>query len=314
MSIVLVFGNRKVSCVALDVKGKEVIVKDSASNDVDELPRVLSEEESTKKLLQSLFGNENNIKEANEHKLYYAFSFGSGLAYKTWQAAPSSFIDVTDKTASEKEERVLSLALENIPEGFIDLYKEARTNIVNCYEDDNLFTVTSAYIPAMYVDNLLKASESLGFNVFGISDIASSLCKLIDCSDSQYLVQADEITVVVNQCGCLPIILPGGYGDAIADIVYGMTEKFYPVKNSRNVSKIVSISDPNIVSCLQLPLYGVNKQNAEAAVIAAGCIADDKLLKAAKAAADKKSNVVEIKEGGGKGSVTSKLRKLFKKK
>lgn len=313
MSIVLVFGNKKVSCVALDIKGKEVIIKDSASNDVDDLPKVLSSSDNAKKLLQSLFGNESNIKEANQHKLYYAFSFGSGLAYKTWQAAPSSFFDVTDKTASEKEERVLSLALENIPEGFVDLYKEARASIVNCYEDDNLFTVTSAYIPAI-VDNLLEASESLGFNVFGISDIASSLYKLIDCSDSQYLVQADEITVVVNQCGCLPIILPGGYGDAIADIVYGMVEKFYPVQNSRNVSKIVSISDPNIVSCLQLPLYGVNKQNVEAAVIAAGCIADDKLLKAAKATADKKTNVVEIKEGGGKGSVTSKLRKLFKKK
>lgn len=313
MSIVLVFGNNKISCIALDTKGKEIIIKDSAVNVTDELAKVLTFPDKTKELLQSVFGS--GIKDANEHKLYYAFTVGSGLAYKTWQAAPSSFTDITDKTSAEKEARVLDFALENIPEGFLDLYKEARASIVNCYEDDNLFTVTCAYLPAAYVNNLLEASEALGFSVFGISDIASSLYKLIDCSDGQYLVQADAITVVVNQCGCLPVILPGGYSDAIADIVYGMTEKFYPVQNSRSVSKIVSLANPNIMSCLKLPLYGITKQNVEAAVIAAGCIADEKLLKAAMKADNKsESDAVEIKEGGSKESVTSKLRKLFKKK
>lgn len=337
MSIVLVIGQKKLSCVEIKVKGKEIIVGETFFHTIDNLSELLCSVEGVKKLLSSVFGN--NLKDAVQHKLYYAFSSGSGLAYKTWQAAPSSFTDVADKSYAEKEERILTLCRDNIPEGFLDLYKDATCNVVSCYEDDDLYTVTSAYAPSLYIQNLVEGSEAVGFSVFGIGDIASSFYKLIDTGSRQYLVQADGLTVALNSFGALCLMLPSGYGDSIADIIYGMVEKYYPMKKeARSASRILQSSE--LESALKVHIYGLTKKNCEAAVIAVGCILDDKVLVASSkakkpaentesistagsldkkeldtvSAADIHNEVHDHKKGDAKESVIGKLRKLFKKK
>ena len=248
------------------------------------------------------------MKAAAEHKIYFAFTAGSGLAYKTWQAASSSFSDVSDKTFADKEDRILSLCIENVPQGFTDLYKDCVASVVSCYEDDEVYTVTSAYLPALYINNIKEACETLGLTLFGISDIASSFCKLINCSEQQVLVRAAGLTVVVNQFGSLVFMMSGDYSDSIGDIIFNMIEHYYPINNSRMNSQTVSSSD--LDPFLLLPFNGLSRYNCEMSVIAAGCVVDSKMLAA--------GNVETVKsnpdKGGSKNSVIGKLRKLFKKK
>ena len=317
MSIVIIIGHNKISCVELDVKSKAINIIDSAARKVENLTELLGSVDGIKNLLASCFGN--NLKAAAEHKFYFAFAAGSGLAYKTWQSSASSFSDISDKTVEDKEERVLSLCMENIPEGLNELYKECTTSVVSCYEDEELYTVTSAYVPALYINNLKEACDSLGLTVFGISDIASSFYKLIDCDNSQILAQTDGLTVAVNQFGTLVLSLPNGYSESIADIIFGMIEKYYPLKNCKQNSTLVRSSD--LEPFLKISIEGLTRSNCEAAVIAAGCVADGKQLfskgKAKETAIpieDSADNIKNLGKGGSKESVICKLRKLFKKK
>lgn len=305
MSIVIILGNNKVSCVSLTVQDKTVNILEADSRHVDNLSSFLSSADSFKTLLTSCFGND--LKAAAEHKIYFAFTAGSGLAYKTWQAAASSFSDVSDKTFADKEERILSLCIENVPQGFTDLYKDCVASVVSCYEDDEVYTVTSAYLPALYINNIKEACETLGLTLFGISDIASSFCKLINCSEQQVMVRADGLTVVVNQFGSLVFMMDGDYSNSIGDIIFNMVEHYYPINNSRMNSQTVSSSD--LEPFLFLPFNGLSRYNCEMSVIAAGCVVDSKLAA---------SNIETVKsnpdKGGSKNSVISKLRKLFEKK
>lgn len=256
-------------------------------------------------MLSSCFGGD--LKAAAEHKIYFAFTAGSGLAYKTWQAAASSFSDVSDKTFADKEDRILSLCIENVPQGFTDLYKDCVTSVVSCYEDDEVYTVTSAYLPALYINNIKEACETLGLTLFGISDIVSSLCKLINCSEQQVIVRADGLTVVVNQFGSLVFMMDGDYSNSIGDIIFNMVEHYYPINSSRMNSQTVSSSD--LEPFLFLPFNGLSRYNCEMSVIAAGCVVDSKML--AESNETVKSNP---DKGGSKDSVIGKLRKLFEKK
>ena len=305
MCIVIILGNNKVSCVSLIVKDKTVNILEADSRHVDDLSSFLSSADGVKSLLSSCFGGD--LKAASEHKIYFAFTAGSGLAYKTWQAAASSFSDVSDKTFADKEERILSLCIENVPQGFTDLYKDCVASVVSCYEDDEVYTVTSAYLPALYINNIKEACEILGLTLFGISDIVSSFCKLINCSEQQVMVRADGLTVVVNQFGSLVFMMNGDYSNSIGDIIFNMVEHYYPINNSRMNSQTVSSSD--LEPFLFLPFNGLSRYNCEMSVIAAGCIVDSKLAA---------SNIETVKsnpdKGGSKNSVISKLRKLFEKK
>lgn len=307
MSIVIIFGHNKISCVSLNMKDKAVNILEADSKHVDDLPKVLSSVESVKSLLSSCFGD---LKAIAEHEIYFAFTGSSGLAYKTWQAAASSFSDVSDRTLADKEERVLSLCMDNVPQGFTDLYKECVASVVSCYEDDDVYTITSAYLPALYVANIKEACKNLGFTLFGISDIASSFYKLVDCSERQVMIQVDGLTVVVNQFGCLVFMLPGGYSDSIEDIIFNMIEHYYPINTSKANSQSVYSSD--LEPFLVLPFSGLSRYNCEMSVIAAGCVVDSKMLATATGNAETvKSNP---DKGGSKNSVIGKLRKLFEKK
>lgn len=275
------------------------------SRHVDNLSSFLSSADSFKTLLSSCFGGD--LKAAAEHKIYFAFTAGSGLAYKTWQAAASSFSDVSDKTFADKEERILSLCIENVPQGFTDLYKDCVASVVSCYEDDEVYTVTSAYLPALYINNIKEACETLGLTLFGISDIVSSFCKLINCSEQQVMVRADGLAVVVNQFGSLVFMMDGDYSNSIGDIIFNMVERYYPINSSRMNSQTVSSSD--LEPFLFLPFNGLSRYNCEMSVIAAGCVVDSKML--AESNETVKSNP---DKGGSKDSVIGKLRKLFEKK
>lgn len=305
MSIVIILGNNKVSCVSLTVKDKTVNVLEADSRHVDNLSSFLSSADSFKTLLSSCFGGD--LKAAAEHKIYFAFTAGSGLAYKTWQAAASSFSDVSDKTFADKEERILSLCIENVPQGFTDLYKDCVASVVSCYEDDEVYTVTSAYLPALYINNIKEACETLGLTLFGIGDIVSSFCKLINCSEQQVMVRADGLAVVVNQFGSLVFMMDGDYSNSIGDIIFNMVERYYPINSSRMNSQTVSSSD--FEPFLFLPFNGLSRYNCEMSVIAAGCVVDSKML--AESNETVKSNP---DKGGSKDSVIGKLRKLFEKK
>lgn len=304
MSIVIILGNNKVSCVSL-TKDKIVNILEADSRHVDDLSSFLSSADGVKSLLSSCFGGD--LKAAAEHKIYFAFTAGSGLAYKTWQAAASSFSDVSDKTFADKEERILSLCIENVPQGFTDLYKDCVASVVSCYEDDEVYTVTSAYLPALYINNIKEACETLGLTLFGISDIVSSFCKLINCSEQQVMVRADGLAVVVNQFGSLVFMMDGDYSNSIGDIIFNMVERYYPINSSRMNSQTVSSSD--LEPFLFLPFNGLSRYNCEMSVIAAGCVVDSKML--AESNETVKSNP---DKGGSKDSVIGKLRKLFEKK
>ena len=305
MSIVIILGNNKVSCVSLTVKDKTVNVLEADSRHVDNLSSFLSSADSFKTLLSSCFGGD--LKAEAEHKIYFAFTAGSGLAYKTWQAAASSFSDVSDKTFADKEERILSLCIENVPQGFTDLYKDCVASVISCYEDDEVYTVTSAYLPALYINNIKEACETLGLTLFGISDIVSSFCKLINCSEQQVMVRADGLAVVVNQFGSFVFMMDGDYSNSIGDIIFNMVERYYPINSSRMNSQTVSSSD--LEPFLFLPFNGLSRYNCEMSVIAAGCVVDSKML--AESNETVKSNP---DKGGSKDSVIGKLRKLFEKK
>ena len=216
---------------------------------------------------------------------------------------------MSDKTFADKEERILSLCIENIPQGFTDLYKDCVASVVSCYEDDEVYTVTSAFIPALYINNIKEACETLGLTLFGISDIVSSLCKLINCSEQQVMVHANGLTVVVNQFGSLAFMMNGDYSDSIGDIIFNMIEHYYPINNSRMNSQTVSSSD--LEPFLLLPFNGLSRYNCEMSVIAAGCVVDSKMLASVGNVETVKSNP---DKGGSKNSVIGKLRKLFKKK
>lgn len=304
MSIVIILGNNKVSCVSLTVKDKTVNILEADSRHFDDLSSFLSSADGVKSLLSSCFGGD--LKAAAEHKIYFAFTAGSGLAYKTWQAA-ASFSDVSDKTFSDKEERILSLCIENVPQGFTDLYKDCVASVVSCYEDDEVYTVTSAYLPALYINNIKEACETLGLTLFGISDIVSSFCKLINCSEQQVMVRADGLVVVVHQFGSLVFMMDGDYSNSIGDIIFNMVERYYPINSSRMNSQTVSSSD--LEPFLFLPFNGLSRYNCEMSVIAAGCVVDSKML--AESNETVKSNP---DKGGSKDSVIGKLRKLFEKK
>ena len=268
MSIVIILGNNKVSCVSLTVKDKTVNILEADSRHVDDLSSFLSSADGVKSLLSSCFGGD--LKAAAEHKIYFAFTAGSGLAY---------------------------------------IYKDCVASVVSCYEDDEVYTVTSAYIPALYINNIKEACETLGLTLFGISDIVSSLCKLINCSEQQVMVHANGLTVVVNQFGSLAFMMNGDSTYSVGDIIFNMIEHYYPINNSRMNSQTVSSSD--LEPFLLLPFNGLSRYNCEMSVIAAGCVVDSKMLASVGNVETVKSNP---DKGGSKNSVIGKLRKLFKKK
>lgn len=304
MDIVLILGNDRLSLTQLSVKGSKIKIIDSTTMKYRGINESLGSAEAATDFLKSLFDTEK----VSENKFYVVFAPGSGLAYKTWQSAAASFNDVTDKTFEAKEERILALCMDNIPDGLTLLHDRYVTSVVSCYEDDTS-TVTSAYIPYLYLENLKAACSAVAITLFKVSDVASSLKNIVNVSDGQVFLESNRLICAFNEFGAMAWLIPANRTDNMVDIFASMTEKFFPLQNAVRYSRWAKVEKS--FDYLKITLSGAQTGSFEDAVIAAGCVYDAAKAKAAQKNVKQED---EAKEGGGKENVISKLRKLFKKK
>ena len=93
LDIVLILRNGTLSVTRLNAKGNNVTVVDHTKYKHATLLDDLSDAERTQTVLQSVL----NVEKDKECRFFVVFAPGSGLVYKTWQAALSSFRDVSDR-------------------------------------------------------------------------------------------------------------------------------------------------------------------------------------------------------------------------
>lgn len=299
MDIVLILRNGTLSLTRLISKGEMITVDSHAQYDCPALEKALESAESTKEFLETYL----NVEEIKNNKFYIVFAPGSGIAYKTWQTALASLSDATDKNAKEREDRVLALCQENLPNGLTELYSNYTGSIVSCYEDD-VSTVSSCYIPTLYLNNLKLACEALGITLFKVSDVTSCLKTIVDSSKGQLFVHSDGLISVINEFGTMSWLTPANCTDEMLKYFASLTERYFPLQEALKHSQLVEID--KIRDYLTVHISSNEMANTEDIVVSSGCIATVKHTK--------ELGLTKNGKGGGLDNVIGKLRKLFEEK
>lgn len=303
MDSVLILRKDTFSLIELNTKGNHVTIQKCSSGPCAPLSGSLITVEAATDLFQKIL----DIEAIRKTKFSIVFTPGSGIAYKTWQAVHSSLVDISDKMAVEREERILSLCMENIPDGITELYDNYTPSVVSCYEDDTS-TVTSCYIPALYLNNLKAACDVLGITLFKVTDTASCLYKVIDCNDGPLFVRYPGLISAINSFGIMCWQTPENYSDEMLQYFASLSERFYPLQDVLGHSNSISIED--VSNYLKVSIEGNTDFTLEDAVLASGCVAESKQLKITQNA----ENSGQKEKGDAIESVIGQLRKLFNQK
>lgn len=288
----------------INTKGKEVFIEENHGNHFDTpFTDFFKTVENTIHFFETFL----DVEQLKRTRFHVVFAPGSGIAYKTWQTAQSSLVDITDKNIAEKEDRVLALAQDNQPEGLTEIYDAYTPEIVSCYEDDTS-TVTTCYMPTLFCNNLKAACDTLGISLFKITDTVSCLLPIVDTSEGQLFVHSEGLVSSFNDFGAMGWILPQNYTPDMFNYFATLTEKFFPLQNASGHSQFVNIED--IYSHLRIRIMDSQIYSKEDAIISAGCVVDLKSLQKAASETDDTEN--EMKGSGMQGAL-HKLRKLFEK-
>lgn len=304
MDTVLILGNGTCSLSRLSAGAKSISVLDSFSGSCAPLAKSLESVDSAVSFLQSLFDPER----VKADRFFVIFAPGSGIAYKTWQTALVSVKDVSDKTSTEREDRVLAHLMENLPDGLTELYDRYTPSLVSCYEDDTA-VLSACYIPTVFLENLKGACESLGISLFKVSDVTSSLKNIIDTEYGEVFVRVPGMTAVFNEFGTMSWIMSEEPSDEMVSLFASLTEKFFPLENTMHHSEWTDLD--HISQFLSVDITSKEGLPLGEAVIAAGCTVPASLIKRGKKPI---GDAKVMEEGGDKESVIGQLRKLFKKK
>lgn len=299
LDIVLILRNGTLSVTRLNAKGNNVTVVDHTKYNHAALLDDLSDAERTQTVLQSVL----NVEKDKECRFFVVFAPGSGLVYKTWQAALSSFRDVSDKTLADKEDRVLSLCKDNLPDGLTELYDSYTPSLVSCYEDDTC-TASSCYIPTVFLDNLKTACNNLGLTLFKVTDVSSTFLPIFDTSRGQLFIHSNGLITAMNEFGSMSWLLPETCNDAMFQYFAGLTEKYFPLQDALEHSHLVIIERSE--EFLKINLANESLSDTEDALVSAGCVVDMSIVKT------KGTN--RETEGSEVNGAFGKLRKLFEKK
>lgn len=303
MDSALILRRDSFSLVELNVKGNHIAIQKCFSEHCMPLSQALATAEDATVFLETLL----DVEAVKQTRFSIVLTPGSGIAYKTWQVVHSSLVDPSDKTVEAREERILSLCTENMPEGITDLYDNYTPTVVSCYEDDTS-TVTSCYVPSLYLINLKAACDALGITLFAVTDAASCFYRIIDPNEGPLFLRSDGLISAINSFGIMSWITPANCTDSLLQYFASLSEKFYPLQDVLGHSTSVSIE--KIMDHLKVIIDGANDLSIEDAVLASGCVVDVKQLK--------KSSTVEIvgqlEKGDVVGSAISQLRKLFNQK
>lgn len=299
MDIVLILRNDTLSVTRLNAKGSNVVIDHHTKFNHASILDDLGDAERTATFLQAVL----DVDKAKEDKFHIVFAPGSGLVYKTWQAAHASFTDVSDKTMTDKEERVLSLCMDNLPDGLTELYSSYTSSLVSCYEDDTC-TASSCYIPTVFLENLKAACDKLGITLFKVSDVSSCFLPVFDTSQGQLFIHSNGLITALNEFGSMSWLLPQTCNDAMLQYFASLTEKYFPLQDALQHSHLVIIEKPE--EFLKVNISSSSVVDMEDLVVSAGCVVDLSTVKTKGTSKETEGSEVEGAFG--------KLRKLFEKK
>lgn len=242
-------------------------------------------------LFSAWFTNNINIAYIEANEFYVCFT--DNVYYKNLRLPIDSFVDEMDKLTSEKEERVLNLCIENIPNGLLDLNEAYIPSVISSYKTEDEYSIACAYIPEIYINSITKACEDLGLSLYGIFDMAYSLHNLMQVEDSNILLSILDKAIFISEYGV--IISPySSISSSLNNVILEIADKYYPVEDIP-IQNIESIDIPNYAR-IALPM-----NLEEETICAIGCVLE-------------KNIVATPKKSGGKESVISQIRKLLNTK
>lgn len=232
------------------------------------------------------------------------------VVYRTWQVPTESLTDSSDRTAEEKEQRVLHVCSDDEPEGLTELYSSWAPALVSDYYMESMTTLTAAYLPQIFVDNITEAADRCGIVLMGITEAGSSLRAILNPEAdglSQYICKLSGSIVAVNPFGAAVWAQPGNvpeeYGlnilDALTQANFGLDPS---VMN-------VYVNDIDISHCLSHKIItpeDFSESRAEMALIAAGAVCRENRK-------TKKTAENTEKKGADQDGLANRVRQFFKK-
>ena len=217
------------------------------------------------------------------------------------QVAKDTLFDFDTRSKERDiEEHILEISNSYLPLGLDGLYEKYESTIMSSFEGETDMTLSIAYIPSIFLDNIKKYCEEEELILSGIKPYIYGLVNSFKHRDRQAVWDAGATFVCFNDSGVM--VWPKVKGDAVelSDVYEFLrieSERMYSIDSDSAYTDVVDLANPGL---FRDEVYAETVTDGLKAS-AVGCVLIDRL-----------GGIVTRK--GEKQDVTGKLRELFKKK
>ena len=192
---------------------------------------------------------------------------------------------------------LMDRCLEHLPDGALKLHEKYSATIMSWHESDGDVSVSCAFMPVDYIDNIKNVFANNGLSLFGIGSQASGINNMIISENKQLILETESEFQVYNNFGMLIWPKPEVTlldREEIVELISEEAAELYPID-----TEAMNLFVENITNHLRLSVE-CSVENIMDEIAAIGVTiqrgGDSKPL-----------------EGGMNNSVKDFIRKLFKK-
>ena len=297
MPLVVNFGNAVTATFVLSEKGKYYPVF-SERIAIDMYEDFLRYRDSFHEVMNKIFAKRPYLK---KEALIVSVDYGAGIEFRTVQVAKDTLFDFdTRAKEGDIEEHILEISNSYLPLGLDGLYEKYESTIMSSFEGETDMTLSIAYIPSIFLDNIKKYCEEEELILSGIKPYVYGLINSFRARDRQAVLDAGATFVCFNDSGIM--VWPKVKGDVVElsdvyDFLRSESERMYSIDSDTAYTDVVDLTTQGL---FRDEVYAETVTDGLKAS-AVGCALSDSFGSSA------------IKKGE-KLDVTGKLRELFKKK
>lgn len=294
MAIIFTFHKNRASIIRVKKINERMVSEPIREiTNLASLGEYLADEKSLDKIIGSLIDEETVYE-----KCYVNLTFGTGIQYKTFKIAMFA-LDVGARKVSYDDayDDLMDRCLEHLPDGALKLHEKYSPNIMSWHESDGDVSVSCAFMPVDYIDNIKNVFANNGLSLFGIGSQASGINNMIISENKQLILETESEFQVYNNFGMLIWPKPEVSlldREEIVELISEETAELYPID-----TEAMNLFVENITNHLRLSVE-CSVENIMDEIAAIGVTiqrgGDSKPL-----------------EGGMNNSVKDFIRKLFKK-
>ena len=297
MPLVVNFGNAVTATYVLSEKGKYYPVF-SERIVIDMYEDFLRYRDSFHEVINKIYTKRPYLK---KEALIVSVDYGAGIEFRTVQVAKDTLFDFDTRSKERDiEEHILEISNSYLPLGLDGLYEKYESTIMSSFEGETDMTLSIAYIPSIFLDNIKKYCEEEELILSGIKPYIYGLVNSFKHRDRQAVLDAGATFVCFNDSGVM--VWPKVKGGAVelSDVYEFLrieSERMYSIDSDSAYTDVVDLANPGL---FRDEVYAETVTDGLKAS-AVGCVLIDRL-----------GGIVTRK--GKKQDVTGKLRELFKKK